>query len=161
MRFSRETSTNPRDTMTSAMKRPTSNSGTFSWKALFRLPVFLFANVAIFLLIGVSTLRETYRGWTVEREISALEAQAEALEGRKLKLQSLTEELSSPDRVEFDARRRLGWKKEGERVVVLTGYEAATSTSTENPELLASVPDALPPSNLALWWKYFFELQPH
>lgn len=143
--------------MCAAMKRSHAGGTTPSWKSLFRLPAFLLANVAIFLLVGVSTLRESYRGWTVEREIHALEAQAESLEGRKMKLLSLTEALASPDRVEFDARHRLGWKKEGERVIVLTGYEAASSSPVDPSGYLAVPVEKDPPSNLALWWKYFFE----
>jgi cell division protein FtsL len=143
--------------MSAAMKPPhvrTETSG--GWKSLFRLPAFLLANVAIFLLIGVSTLRESYRGWTVQREIGALEAQAETLEGRKLKLTQLTESLASPDRVEYEARRQLGWKKEGERVVVLSGYQPTTTSTNEVAALLDQTPDQPPESNFVLWWNYFF-----
>lgn len=123
---------------------------------MLRWPVFLAANLAVLLLVGVSTLRETYRGWTVDREIQALASQADSLEGRKLKLVELADSLNSPDRVELDARARLGWKKEGERVVVLTGYEA-TSTWNGDVSDVSGVPGEPPPrSNPARWWNYFF-----
>ena len=137
------------------MKRPLEHRQPFSWKGVFRLPVFLLANAAIFLVIGASTLRETYRGWTVEHEIHGLEAQAEMLEGRESKLTQLTAQLSSPDQVEYDARRQLGWKKDGEQVVVLTGYQDPTTSTANEAELLASTPVGSPPSNLRLWWQYF------
>lgn len=135
-------------------------SETSSWKKVFRFPLFLLANVAVFLFIGVSTLRETYRGWTVEREIRALESQAEMLEGRKLKLAELTEALVSPDRVELDARQRLRWKKDGERVVILTGYDATTTVGMGVSELLVTPIERQTSSNPMLWWKYFFEPRP-
>ncbi len=126
------------------------------WKRLFRWPAFLLANVALLLLVGVSTLRESYRGWTVDREIRALEARAEELEGRKLKLLSLTESLNSPEQVDLEARLRLGWKKDGEHVVVLTGMDATTT-----PDVRRTTPDpsdiAAPSSHFASWWNYFFK----
>jgi cell division protein FtsL len=128
-----------------------------SWSSLLRWPVFLAANLAVLLLVGVSTLRETYRGWTVDREIQALASQADSLEGRKLKLVQLADSFSSPDRVELDARARLGWKKDGERVVVLTGYEA-TSSWTGDAANSVGIPDEPQPlSNPARWWDYFFK----
>lgn len=135
------------------MPRPSDPSA--SWSRLFRWPAFLVANVALFLLVGVSTLRETYRGWTVEREIRALESRAQDLEGRKLKLAELANDLTSPERVELDARRELGWKKEGEQVVVVSGYDASSSWHG-SPSPIAVVPDEPAISNPQRWWSYFF-----
>jgi cell division protein FtsB len=135
--------------------RPSSSPSHSPWTRILRWPVFLVANVALFLLVGVSTMRETYRGWTVEREIHALEAQAQELEGRKLKLVELASDLTSPERVELDARRDLGWKKEGEQVVVLAGYDAS-STWKGTPSMLAAVPDEPVLSNPERWFQYFF-----
>lgn len=138
------------------MRRKNASSEPFSWKSVFRWPVFLIANAAIFLLVGVSTLRETYRGWTVEREISALQSQADSLEGRKLKLATLTESLSSPERVEIEARQRLGWKKDGERVFVMTGYATTSSLTAKDPQDMFTPTTESFPSNPELWWQYLF-----
>lgn len=143
----------PHDSM--ALMKRSLHREPFAWKNVFRLPVFLLANAAIFMIIGASTLREAYRGLTVEHEIRGLEAQAEALEGRESKLTQLTAQLSSPDQVEYDARRQLGWKKDGEQVVVLTGYQDPTTSTSNNAELLASSQVTSPPSNITLWWRYF------
>ncbi|MFH1078178.1 MAG: septum formation initiator family protein [Patescibacteria group bacterium] len=116
----------------------------------------MLANVALLLVIGVSTVRETYRGWTVDREIGALEAQASSLEGRKTELEVLAQELVSPDRVEYDARARLGRALPGERVIVLQGV---SSTTTWNGAPGATEQGDVPEtaiSNPARWWAYFF-----
>jgi len=110
------------------------------------------ANLALFLLIGVSTVRETYRGFTVEREIKALEAQAESMEGRKLKLAEMTQAIASPENVELEARSRLGWKKEGEKVFVLSGYQPVKA----NDEGAAVDVPASHLSNPERWMQYFF-----
>ncbi|MFA5185725.1 MAG: septum formation initiator family protein [Patescibacteria group bacterium] len=124
------------------------------WKKLVRWPAFLVANLALFSLIGVSTVRETYRGYTVDREIKALEAQADALEGKKMKLAELTQAVASPESIELEARSRLGWKKDGEKVFVLTGYHPADKPAEAS---VFSAPPTAPPSNAKLWLNYFFK----
>jgi len=136
--------------------RKGSQTGSGSrWPSFLRWPAFLIANVAILLLVGVSTLRETYRGWTVDREIQALQSQADTLEGHKTKLMQLSTSLATPDQVDLDARKRLGWKKEGEQVVVLTGYAASTTWSDDPGDLVALPPVPIPLSNPERWWQYF------
>lgn len=142
--------------------RRRASSGPVTARSVLRWPMFLLANVAVFLLVGISTLRETYRGWTVEREIHALEAQAQTLEGRKLKFATLASELASPEQIDLEARQRLGWKKEGEQVVVLAGYEASSGTSSAGNDAVTRIATESyePSSNVGLWWKYFFERNP-
>lgn len=137
------------------MKRPERDSASFS-RRLLRWPVFLLANAVFFLLIGVSTVRESVRSYTVEREIKNLEAQAESLEGRKLQLTALTGSLGTPEQFELDVRKRLGWKKEGENVAVLAGYVATTTTAAPSFDQKPALPVAPQPSNMLLWWNYFF-----
>jgi cell division protein FtsB len=132
--------------------KPTDASKPF-WHKLVRWPVFLMANLAFFLLVGVSTVRETYRSYTIEREIKALEAQAQALEGRKLQLVEMTQAIASPENAELEARSRLGWMKDGEKVFVLSGYQPATSS--ESGASPVDVP-APPLSNPERWMQYFF-----
>lgn len=133
------------------MRQATTES-TPHWQRLIRLPAFLIASIALFALIGVSTARETYRGWTVDREIHALEAQAADLEGRKMKLAELTNQLASSERVELDARARLGWKREGEKVYVLSGYQPPAKADAVSA---TDVPTAITPSNPQRWVSYF------
>lgn len=135
-------------------------------RAWLRWPVLLIANLAILFFVGVSTVRESARSWTVDREIHALESQAVALEGRKLQLAQIAQELSSPERVELEARR-LGWKKEGERVFVLSGYETgrvesdtgevALNVMGREEKKLQTSDAAQGMSNPQLWLQYFFE----
>lgn len=135
------------------MKSAAAENGPL-WKKLVRWPAFLVANLALFLLIGVSTVRETYRGYTVDREIKALETQADDLEGRRMKLTELTQAVSSPEKIELEARSRLGWKKDGEKVFVLTGYQPTDKPADASVFASAAT---LPPSNPELWINYFFK----
>lgn len=138
------------------MRGATEHTGRH-WKKAAALPVFLFANVALLLVIGTSTIRETYRGWTVDREIRALEDQSAALEGRKSALETLTRDLVSPDRISVEARARLDQKLPGERVIVLQGI---SSTGTWQDETTAKASYEMPErqlSNPERWWRYFFQ----
>lgn len=123
-------------------------------RSILRLPAFLIANIALFVLVGVSSAREAYRGWSVDHEIQTLKSQAEALEDRKLTLVELADSLSSPQKVELEARTRLGWKKPGEQVVVLTGYEPAKAGSA--PETVALPAEPEQASIPHQWFNYFF-----
>jgi cell division protein FtsL len=129
-----------------------------SWRSIVRLPIFLLANVALLLIVGVSTVRETYRGWTVDREIRALDAQASMLEGRKTQLETLAQDLVSPDRVEYEARSRLGRKLPGERVIVLQGISSTTTWSgdADGTDQGTGTERTDTKSNPARWWAYFF-----
>ncbi len=125
------------------------------WRGILRWPAFLIANIALFLLIGVSTARESYQGWTVDHQIQALQNQADQLEGRKSKLMELTSTLASNDQVELDARKRLGWKKPGEQVYVLEGYHPS-STVASDPSVLGVPNEPEPESLPRQWLDYFF-----
>ena len=129
---------------------------TSRWSWL-RWPGVLLLNLVILFLVGVSTLRESIRTWTTDREILTLESQAELLEGRKFKLAQLAQDLVSPERTELDARSRLGWKKEGEQVFVLSGYEVVEPKTSETLNAVSVAATPLSASNPRLWWNYFFK----
>lgn len=136
------------------MRTPRVNSSG-GWQKLVKLPAFLAINVALLLIIGISAARETYRGWSVENEIQALNAQAVQLEGRKLQLSKVIDALSSPEHVDLEARARLGWKKEGERVFVIPGYEATSSSLKGSAIMPMEVPAEPIVSNPERWLKHF------
>jgi cell division protein FtsB len=134
---------------------PTADSSPqsqFASKA--KWPLFLVANIAILFVVGVSTIRETYRGWSVDREIVALEQKAESLEGRRSELIAFADKLQSPQFVEREARAKLGLQKPGEHVIILEGV---TATSSEwSIEITPPPPVAVDMrSNPKRWWDYF------
>lgn len=119
-------------------------------------PIILIGSIVLVVVIGAATVRESYRGWKVDREIQALEAQADELEGRNAKLRELARALQSPERLEVEARTRLGLRDQGEHVVVLAG--AATTGSWQGSFALDVVPDVPEPvqTNPERWFNYFF-----
>lgn len=122
-----------------------------------RWPVILIGSFAIVFVLGVATVRESYRGWKVDQEIQALEAQALELEGRNKRLLEIAQTLQSPERMEVEARKRLGLKKPGEHVVVLNGLSATGSwNSAVALDVIAERPEIDYPNPLQ-WYYYFFQ----
>lgn len=120
-------------------------------------PLVLLGSVALVLVLGAATARESYQGWKVDSEIRAMEAQADELEGRNGKLRELARVLQSPERMEVEARARLGLKQSGENVAVLSGLVA---TSTWQSAVVLDVVEDRPNverSNPERWLYYFFK----
>ncbi len=125
-----------------------------AWTGKAKWPLFLAANLALLLVVGVSTVRETYRGWTVDAEIRALEQKAEQLEGRRTQLASMASRLQSDPYAERQARSKLGLQKPGEHVVILEGFNATRTTMQLATADFASEQIDLR-SNPRRWWDYF------
>lgn len=122
-----------------------------------RWPVILIGSLAIAFVLGVATVRESYRGWKVDQEIQALEAQASELEGRNKRLLEIAQTLQSPERMEVEARKRLGLKQPGEHVVVLNGLSATGSwNSAVALDVIAERHEVDYPNPLQ-WYYYFFQ----
>lgn len=122
-------------------------------------PLFLLGSVALLLVLGAATARESYQGWKIDSEIRAMEAQADELEGRNGKLRELARVLQSPERMEVEARARLGLKQSGENVAVLSGLVA---TGTWQSAIVLDVVEDRPSeeqSNPVRWLQYFFKGQ--
>lgn len=134
------------------MRGATASDSRF--KSLVKWPAFLIANAVLFLFVGVSTAREAYRGWSVDHEIAALQAQAKELEGQKMELMVLTDALAQPERAAWEARSRLGWKKAGETVAVIPGGLGGAVSSTAVAVAPRAEVEIL--SNPQRWWRYFF-----
>lgn len=114
---------------------------------------FVFAGTgALVLIVGISSARETYQGWRVDKEIEGLRAQVATLEGKRLHLAETLGRLQTPDAVDKEARLRLGLQKPGERVFILQEDGLRASHATRDGSLQTE--DAV--SNPQKWLRYFF-----
>ena len=137
----------------------TPNGGESSGvRRVVRWPVILAACGALFLIVGVSTVRETYREWKVDQEISGMQTQVEALEGKKIKLADLVQRLNSSDAMDKEARAQLGLRKPGERVIILRGVEGDANTWQDSLEIGTAPTKRVLRSNSRKWLSYFFRL---
>ncbi|MFA6429133.1 MAG: septum formation initiator family protein [Patescibacteria group bacterium] len=125
-------------------------------KRFARWSVIIAANVAILFVVGISTIRESYRDWSVDKEIRDLQQQVDSLEGKRLNVTGLIGQLQSTDVIDKEARARLGMQKPGERVAIIR----ESGASTEARALAEQPRDEHAPradtSNPEKWFTYFF-----
>lgn len=125
-----------------------------------RWPVLFSALAGVFVLVSISTVRETYQEWKVDQEIAGLQAQVERLEGKRTTLLDTIQRLQSEEALDREARTHLGMRKPGERVIMVrglsdnTGYswkdswaDIASTTATKTDD---------PGTNPRRWFRYFF-----
>ena len=122
-----------------------------------RWPLLVAASGTLFLVVGISTIRETYREWQVDQEIKQMQGQIEQYEGRKLSLVELLTRLDSKEALDKEARTRLGLRKPGERVIILQGSDGMQA-SWQDEVQIQPVNHAAPDlrSNAKRWLDYFF-----
>jgi len=128
-----------------------------SGKRLFARWSFIIAlSLALFLVVGVSTLRETYGDWKVDHEIQDLQTQVSSLQGRKLEIGSLLDRLNSAEVLDKEARVRLGMQKPGEKVIIVRSPDANSPNDPQAAALeLSSTANPDQRSNPQKWFAYF------
>ncbi len=123
---------------------------------LSRWPLMLIGSLLLLVFIGAATIRESYRGWQVDQEIKALSEQADELEGRNRRLLEIAQALQSPERLEVEARKRLGMRQPGERVTVLNGFVASGTNEGIFAMNVVQEKPVITQSNPEQWFNYFF-----
>ncbi len=132
-------------------KTVTSSLGIARW------PLLVAASGTLFLVVGVSTVRETYREYQVDQEIRQMQGQIEQYEGRKLSLVELLTRLDSQEALDKEARTRLGLRKPGERVIILQGSNGVQATWQDEVQAQPVNQIVLDMrSNPKRWFDYFF-----
>lgn len=121
-------------------------------KGLKRPWVLLIVILLIFFIIG--TIRGIERRLKVNKELADLQQQIQFYKQENVKLDSLLNYLSSDTFVAMEARRQLGLGRAGEQPVVVVPNNTTSSNGMTN-----EVKTARLPSNIQLWWDYFFKPQ--
>lgn len=123
----------------------------FGWKSKF---FFLFL-IIILVFLGLNLTKSWKKSREINQEIASLEKEIEVLSGDKLKLEKLIEYFNSTAYIEEKARKDLGLKKEGEKVVIV-GNQNITDSSLSNSNTIQDGKDKKI-SNPKKWWNYFFQ----
>lgn len=111
--------------------------------------------------------REFFRTREIQKEISALQAQADGLAARNIALSELQTAVQTESFIEREARLKLGMKKPGEKVVVVqekmgdegvVNSEGGTPNETDPLNLVLQSQDGQTRvANSSKWWYYFFD----
>lgn len=116
-----------------------------------KLRVFLWVNLALFLLLGLGFGREYLRNLEIEREIARMQEENARLEEQRLQSMQLIEELSSTYYLESEARKKRGMGKDGETLIVVQGADQESDAVAAKAQVGDDVPNPL------RWFYYFFD----
>jgi cell division protein FtsB len=113
-------------------------------------------------LIIIGLTGELVNRHKVSDKISALEQQMSQTQSENLEINTLVSNWESGSQLEKEARSKLGMKKEGERVVLITKDSSSAPLlppAPLDPDVLnpAKKQDNNPAGNPLKWWQYFFK----
>ena len=129
---------------------------------LFRWRYFSLVNLFLILLIVFSFSREMIRRHDIDAQIATLKKQAQSLQTQNGSLNELYQAVQTETYIEREARLKLGLKKPGESVVILSDSAGSQSTPKGADPLdpLGLVAEGSgiqkPLANSQKWWYYFF-----
>lgn len=108
--------------------------------------------------------RSLWQNWDLKHSITKLNEQLVTLEQQKKDLENLNLYYSSDSFKELEARKRLGLKKPGEKLVVLPAMSPSAELATsgnfleqvdQEKKSIAGVTTPTKIPNWLLWWQYF------
>lgn len=110
---------------------------------------FIFACVILICLMGFALSKEYTRQSKVNLKITELKQEIQDIEESNFKLAHLIGYLKSDEFVELEARKTLGYKKPGEKVVVIKNINGSSQVK--------GAQDRKDDSNPKKWFSYFFQ----
>lgn len=116
--------------------------------------VFFLLEIALVIVTTIGLLQIVKKKKNIESEIAALEMQRDQAERENRELEHREQDISSDSYIELEAKRKLGYRKEGETVVVF--YEEGMPESEGKSEVTAAPRESV--SNPLQWLRYFFPL---
>lgn len=117
-----------------------------TWKRFFKSRLFFVVGVVLLLLLSASLTRAQIRDRAIRQEIASLQAEVTALEKEQAERKALLSLLETPEFLEKEARRTLGYARPGEQVVVVEDRGLGTQEEEKEKRM----------SNPRKWWIYFF-----
>ncbi len=123
---------------------------------------FFVGAILVLFLLSLGVVKKMARDYTIDAEIDRLKAEMQGLEKTNNEFSDAVEYLQSDRFIEDEAREKLGMRKSGESVIVITNEKEETRSGEEHREFLKvagaeSVSFEQTPSNPELWWRYFFK----
>lgn len=114
----------------------------------FKVAAFI-ALVVVFAM-GSALVRELYREYQIKKEINSLKTEIESMQKDNYELSQFLDYYQTDQYKEAEARRRLNFKAEGEKVVMIDNAQ----NNYEETQKTAQQADNIP--NYRKWWNYFF-----
>jgi len=123
------------------------------YKTLIKSKIFFIFLIPVALALVIGIFQNLYHRYQVKKDLNRLNAEIISLGKQKEDLSKLLDYYNNPSNLEKEARIRLNYKKEGEKVVVIlpiatsSGHEVISGPSLDNENL----------PNYKQWWYYFLK----
>lgn len=134
------------------------------WKIILRSKFFIIAMLGVLSLVCFTAVKSYLSTQGVDREIRDLRQEIETLEDQNQNLGQLIEYLDSNDFKEKEYRTKLGLRKPGEKVIVISKNESIEKSedlerviNTLGELVVLETKDEQKNNNPEKWWEYFFE----
>ena len=114
----------------------------------FNSKAFIFLGLVLIFLLSLAFYKEYSRQEKVNAEISQLEEEIKSYDESSYDLARLINYLKTDDYVEMEARRTLGFRKQGERVIIIKNEEPVAEVLGEQERANLT--------NAEKWFNYFF-----
>lgn len=109
----------------------------------------LIGGLAFLVFVSVGLSKEVLRRHQINKEIEKVQKEVEELEKKNQELSSLVDYLSTESFREVQARRELGFQKEGETAISIQSQESKGEEVKEGEQEEEI-------SNPKKWWNHFF-----
>jgi cell division protein FtsL len=129
----------------------------FKTGSFFAKIFLLFAFVAL-IFIFISIAKETYKKNQVQKEIAALQEEAQKINKDNTQIKEKIAYLESPEYQIKEAKDKLGLKSPEENVIIVKpniGREIKDDSSESKS--LETIPEIKELPNYIKWWNYFFK----
>lgn len=124
------------------------------YKHLLKSKIFFIFLVPILLVLIFGIFQNFYHRYQVKKDLDRLNAEVMNLNKQKEDLDKLLDYYKNESNLEKEARIRLNYKKEGEKVVVI--LPTATTSSGGNETIFTPFVSDENLPNYKQWWYYFF-----
>ncbi|OGY42932.1 MAG: hypothetical protein A2729_02650 [Candidatus Buchananbacteria bacterium RIFCSPHIGHO2_01_FULL_39_14] len=124
-------------------------------KSSLRFKLILFGGIIVLILLGVNFINSWIKNNKINQEISSLKTEIGNVETNNTRLKNLIEYFNSNAYIEEKARRDLGLKLKGERVIVVNDNKTASNPMKSEGSQIARSETNL--NNPQKWWLYFFK----
>lgn len=122
-----------------------------TFKRVLRSRVFTVLVLVVITLLGTALYRDYTQQQEVRTELDQLEQEITQLKGKKLELAKMIDILETSNYIEQEARKNLGLKKPGERVVSIP------EDARPQPRVAGAATQHIErPTNPVMWFDYFF-----
>jgi len=119
---------------------------------VFSSKIFFIIFLIIVIYLSINVYQEIRQRLEIKKEITDLKREIDNLTNENNQLSDLVEYFETEEYIESVSREKLGYKKPGEKIIVVTEGDSVGEGHILGEPLSADQKD----SNIKLWWNYFF-----